>query len=87
MTLNGIKNFINGHADHLSIVGHHPKKSLTWHWSLSWQRNRPGFRRDFFKLVLADKRTGQWAHRLYLFRLGYLYLGFQDYHKRQTRAA
>lgn len=79
-----VTNFIKGHSDSLGLITRHPVDSLTWYWAISWNRNRPGFRRDFFKFLFEPKvgRKGQWHHRLYLFGIGYFIFSFQDYHRK-----
>lgn len=87
--MNALRNYRRGLTDSVSLLGYHPKRFSTWVFSISWQRNRPGFRRDFFKIMLEPKarRTGQWHHRIYLFRAGYILIGRQDYHRQDKARA
>ena len=67
----------------LTLIGYHPRWSLTWIWSLSLQRWKN--ERSWRILQIDPHRSGQWHHWLSL-PFGYaLLLSRQDFHREQSK--
>lgn len=66
-------------AGGLTLASYHPRKSGTWYWSLTLERQR--YAAPLVRLEPKERRRGQWHH---CFRLPFgwsLIWSQQDYHR------